>query len=234
MFKKIKNHSLAESVVRDIEMAILERHLKPGDKLPPLPKLQDTLGASTGTIREALRSLAQKGLVEIRKGSKGGAFVKKMTGEQVSESLGLLIRYKQITLEQLFIFREALEIPAVALAAENAEKEDIERLEALLAEAERHLSAGVSHWGEFYKTDTKIHKIIAQTTHHPLFESVLNTLHDNNLFYQEYLPKEITNIREGYKDLCQIIQAIVKRDSEQAMLAMKTHIEKYKLFMKKM
>ncbi len=70
--QKAKSLSLVENVVHQIEEAVLTGEYKVGDKLPSTRQLQDILGASLGTIREGLARLEQKGLIEVKKGTKGG------------------------------------------------------------------------------------------------------------------------------------------------------------------
>ncbi len=71
MLKKAKSLSLVRNVVQQIEAAILAGEYGVGDKLPSTRQLQDILGASLGTIREGLARLEQKGLVTVKKGTKG-------------------------------------------------------------------------------------------------------------------------------------------------------------------
>ena len=76
MFRPAKSHPLYQDTVEQIENAILKGSLKSGEKLPPERELRETMLISRTTLREALKVLKQKGLVEIKLGSKGGAYVK--------------------------------------------------------------------------------------------------------------------------------------------------------------
>lgn len=71
--------------------------------------LQKALGANRGNLREALRILEQKGLIEVRAGSKGGAFVKEATTEPLAEGLVLLIRQRPLGVDHLAELRQVLE-----------------------------------------------------------------------------------------------------------------------------
>jgi DNA-binding FadR family transcriptional regulator len=101
MFKKTNQQRLFEDLVNQIEEAILDGRLKAGDKLPSQRDLVSMFQTSRGPLREALRVLEQKGLLEIKRGVRGGAVVKHPGTTPVSESLGLLIRHRKITLAEL-------------------------------------------------------------------------------------------------------------------------------------
>ena len=76
VFKRQKAVNLVDSLVDQLEKAICAGKFKPGEKLPSSSTLEKALGASRGTLREAIRVLQQKGLVESRVGVKGGVFVR--------------------------------------------------------------------------------------------------------------------------------------------------------------
>ena len=174
---------LVESIVEQIENVIIDRELKAGDRLPPSREFQKMLGISQGTLREALRILGQKGLVEAKLGRNGGLYVKAVTSDIVSDSLGLLIRQKQISLDHLAVFRSSLEVSAASLAAIEAENVDIRHLKKLMREAQKHLKKGIDGWKTFYKVEDRMHHVLARMTKNPLFESVLITVYQNNPGY---------------------------------------------------
>jgi len=95
MFQKARQNRIFQDMVEQIQEAILQGTLNPGDKLPPERELKEVFEASRGTLREALRILEQKGLITIKTGVAGGAVVNALTTDQVSESLDLLIRYQK-------------------------------------------------------------------------------------------------------------------------------------------
>ena len=102
MFQKLSANSRVHSVTEQIESVILEGKFKPGDRLPSLVQLQEMFGTGRSTIREALKVLTQKGLVEIRQGAGGGTFVKTVNSRNVIESLGLLIKTRKISRRENF------------------------------------------------------------------------------------------------------------------------------------
>lgn len=232
MFQQAKQNRIFQDVIDQIQEAILQGKLKAGDKLPAERELKEMFKTSRGTLREALRVLEQKGLITIKIGVNGGAIVKAVTTHQVSESLALLLRYQKVSLRDLAEFREGVEGMVACLAAERAGKEDIEDLRHLLKEAEKHLEAGVSHWDAFISVDNTLHMALAHIAGNPVYESVLQTVHDNiNRYYDRFLPKEDANMRENYQDLCEIVEAVEDGDAAKSRRLAQDHVNRFNRFM---
>ncbi len=109
MFTKVRQVRAFESVIQQMEAAILRGSLSVGDRLPSERELQGLMDVSRNTLRESLRVLEQKGLVEIRKGHRGGIFVKEINADSMTESLGLFVQSQRITMEEISEFRQDLE-----------------------------------------------------------------------------------------------------------------------------
>jgi len=119
MFRQAKPNRTFEDVVSQIQEAILQGSLKPGDKLQSERQLREIFRVSRGTLREALRTLEQKGLINIKTGVQGGAIVCPVDTKLMSESLDLLLQHQKISLRELAEFREEVE---GLLAARSAQK----------------------------------------------------------------------------------------------------------------
>ena len=98
MFQKSNQHRVFQDLVNQIEGAILDGRLKVGDKLPPQRELVEMFQTSRASLREALRVLEQKGLIDIKLGVSGGAVIKAVDTEPVTESLALLIQHQKVSL----------------------------------------------------------------------------------------------------------------------------------------
>ncbi len=109
MFEIAKQTRTFQNVVDQIEEAIFLGNLKPGEKLYPERDLRDIFGVSRGTLREALRVLEQKNLIEIKLGPGGGAFIKRLDSKVKSDGLDLLIRHGKISFEDIIEFRESID-----------------------------------------------------------------------------------------------------------------------------
>lgn len=232
MFKQARQNRIFQDVIYQIEEAILQGKLRVGDKLPPERELKEMFKTSRGTLREALRVLEQKGLVMIKTGVNGGAIVQPVTPKHVSESLALLIRYQRIPLRDLAEFREGVEGIVAGLAAERAKGEDIEQLKKLLNEAKRHFKKGVSNWDEFIEVDNQIHMALAHIAGNPVYESVLQMVHDNiNRYYNRFLAKDESIMKENYRDLCEIVRAVEEGKAEEARELVRDHVNRFNRFM---
>jgi len=232
MFREAKRNRIFQDVVEQIQEAILQGTLNPGDKLPPERELTEMFGASRGTLREALRILEQKGLVTIKTGVAGGAVVNALTTDQMSEGLDLLIRYQKVSLKDLAEFREGVEGLVAGLAAERAKSDDIFRLEELLAEAKTHLEHGISHWDKFIEADNRIHLTLAHIAGNPIYESVLTIVYQNiNLYFGKFLPKEESLMRENFQDLAEIVAVVKSGQSAKANLLVQNHVYRFNRLM---
>jgi GntR family transcriptional repressor for pyruvate dehydrogenase complex len=231
MFRKAKQSRIFQDVIGQIQEAILQGKLQVGDRLPSERVLREMFEASRGTLREALRVLEEKGLIYIKRGVKGGAVVKEVTTQQISENLDMLMQYEKVSLRHLSEFREGAEGIVAGLAAKKAGKKDVQYLKSLLTEAEAHLKEGPSHWGEFLHVDSMFHMAIARIAGNPIYESVLKTVHDNIHRYYDRFPLKGRNfMRENYRDLCSIVKAVENGQPHKAHLLAHNHVKRFNRF----
>lgn len=232
MFQKAKQNRIFQDVVNQIEDAIVQGKLQSGSKLPAERELVELFQTSRGTLREALRVLEQKGLITIKTGVKGGAMINDLTTDQVSQSLDLLIRYQKVSLRDLAEFREGVEGIVAGLAAERAREEDIRYLKELLAEAKAHLDAGFSGWDDFIAVDNRLHMALADIAGNPIYESVLRTIYDNvHRYFDQFLAREEKVLKENYKDLCAIVEAVEGREAAKVHLLVQNHVSRFNRLM---
>ena len=232
MFKKTNQQRIYEDLVNQIEGAILDGRLKVGDKLPAQRELVDMFQTSRGPLREALRVLEQKGLLDVRRGVRGGAIVKQPGMAPVAESLGLLVRHRKINLAELSEFREGVEGNVAALAAQRASPRDLKRIRALLEEAKALLEKGAESWSPFCHLDNQVHVAIARAAGNRVYEFVLRMVHDNIQQYYEAHPlKNATIMQENYQDLCDIVAAIEKRQATAVRSLMQSHVRRFNRYM---
>jgi DNA-binding FadR family transcriptional regulator len=218
--------------VDQIEGAILDGKLNVGDTLPPERDLMERFETSRGTLREALRVLEQKGLIEIRLGTNGGAVIKGLTTEKISENLALLIRFQRVSLEHLAEFREGVEGNVVALAAKRATPSDIRQLRLLLEEARQYKENGISHQDAFIRVDELLHQALARISQNPMYTSILQTLHENiHPYFENFLPRDPHVIEENFSDLCDIVQAVENGDAKKARTLAQRHVRRFNQYM---
>lgn len=232
MFKTVKQNKAYQDVVEQIQEAIMEGTLKPGSQLPAERELKEQFGISRGTLREALRVLEQKGLIEIRTGVAGGSIVREVNSENLSENLGLLIRNRAVSLRDLAEFREGMEGGVAALAAQRATTQDRQTLADLLKEAEQHLKEGRKGWDAFVRTDEQIHLALAQISGNPLYIAVLSSVYHNiHTYYENYLPWNKVLLQENFTDLRTIVDAVAQGDADKARELALGHVRRFNSYM---
>ncbi|BBD10046.1 FadR/GntR family transcriptional regulator [Desulfovibrio ferrophilus] len=166
----------SEDVALQLEAAILSGKVLPGESLPSERELQTLFKTGRGVIREALRVLRQKGMVEVRKGAKGGTYVKHIDMSNVSESLALFLRQNKIDPQHVIAFRESMDRTLAALAIINASEDEKQALlDGTRALGELALSPDLDQHllGEM---DRELNIQFAKMSGNPVFEWVMGAL----------------------------------------------------------
>ncbi|MEJ5357509.1 MAG: FCD domain-containing protein [Desulfobacterales bacterium] len=228
MFQTVRPTKVFQDVVAQIEEAILSGRLAAGETLPSERELKAMFGVSRPTLREALRVLEEKGLIEIRLGTGGGPVVTRPDAGRVTETLARLIRLQKVSLAHLAEFREGLEAQVAAQAARRRSAADIKRLRALLAQARSFLEAGPVRREEFLAADRGIHLAIADATGNPIYQSVLASVHENiHRYYDRFLSMAEPELRENYDDLEALVAAIARGDAPGARRIAAGHVMRF-------
>ena len=172
----VRESGLADRVAQHMTDLVLSGELERGTQLPAERILAEQYGVSRTVVREAIRSLMSKGILEIRSGS--GTYVRGPDTAAATESISLLLRMHQgdgaIALQKATEIRRVLEVEIAGLAAERATAEDIAALEeqmVRLRQAEHDRDA-------FVRSDVDFHAALAQATRNELFVVVLNSIAD--------------------------------------------------------
>jgi GntR family transcriptional regulator, transcriptional repressor for pyruvate dehydrogenase complex len=208
---------LSESVAARLEAMIVSGELAPGRMLPPERELAQLLGVSRGLVREAIHELALKGLVSRRQGR--GTEVR---GPYRSEFTGAIIGYLTQNVREvaeLLDFREALEPPIAARAAERATAADVQTLQRITAELESETDPERAA-----DLDARFHHAIALATrNHVLVKLVETSMEVLNQTRRRNLqtPERRRLSRDAHRA---ILAAIETGDAEAAERAMTDHI----------
>jgi len=234
VFQAAKQTKVFQDVVEQIQEAIFDGRLQAGQTLPAERVLKAMFNISRGTLREALRVLEQKGLIEIRLGVGGGSVVRAVDAEQISESLGLLIRSQRVSLNHLAQFREDVEGIVAAHAAEMRQENDIYKLKQLLAKAQACVAQGRSQRNAFLNIDKQIHMKMAEITGNPIYISVLHSIHDNiHRYYERFLSMEERELQENHQDLCNLVAAVEDGQRQLARRLAEDHVRRFSRYMQK-
>src|SRR4051795_3244664 len=142
LFAPITVARASSAIVDQIRTAIVTGKLTEGGRLSPERELAEQFGVSRVTVRDALRSLEAMGLIEVRVGARGGAFVTAPTGSKVAQTMSDMMVMSATTPEDIVEARLIVELGTVTLACARATDEDIAQLRALCERGRDALAAG--------------------------------------------------------------------------------------------
>jgi DNA-binding FadR family transcriptional regulator len=221
MFQSIgTKERLVDRVVGEIQRQILEGKLPPGTMLPSERELCEQLGVSRTALREAVRMLVTKGLLETRPGV--GTIVKQIGSNQISESISFMLNQdKNLTLVHLHNVRRMLEIENARLAALNATGDDIARLHEIMGELENALDDAE----EFSLLDAEFHRALADSTQNPLLGILLDSIRDLFLDILIQVQARWHQVEHTIPEHNRIIAEVAAHNPEGAASAMSTHLE---------
>lgn len=224
-FKKLKQSRAYQHVVDEIQAAILDGRLQPGESLPSELKLTEMFSTSRPTVREALRVLEQKGLIEIRAGAGGGPLVRAVEVDNMAECLGLFVRSQRLSLDHLMEFREGVEGQVAALAARRRTEADLARLRADLARLTDLAEDKSAPWTDFARADVEFHLALADIAANPIYRAVLEMIHRNlvDLFDWSELDRGSLR-RESVAGLALVVDALEAGQAEEAARLARNHI----------
>lgn len=229
MFRKTQHNRIFQDLVGQIQEAILDGRLQPGDKLPSQRELVAMFQTSRASIREALRVLEQKGLIEVKLGVSGGAVVRNAGTGPITESLKLLLQQKQVSVEHLVEFRECIEGDIAACAARRAETAAIQQLEAILAQAKACLEETNALPHDFIRADIHLHTALAEISGNPIFLAVTKMVHETILgLYDRFTLQDRDILEENFRDLCALVAAVKKGQAEKARRLALNHVRRFK------
>lgn len=208
-------------IVEQVRALILDGKLTPGDRLPPEREMCERFGVSRVTVREALRVLETNGLVEIRVGAHGGAFLTKPTSARVGASIVDMLTLSSVTATEVTEVRLVLELGMIPMLCDNAEDDDIAALEEICDRQQAALDSGeydVSLSAEF-------HTRLAAATHNTAFEMLIHSFHGPLLMSLATAQKTAPEMgKRGLEEHREIVAAIQSGDAETGARVMREHL----------
>ena len=209
--------TLSERVAAQIIGYIQENQLKEGDRLPNERSLGTRLNVSRTTIREAMRLLVSRRIVEVKRGS--GTYVTAMPG-MTEDPFGFGFIYNKTRLVfDLLEIRLLFEPEIAALAAERASGREIEEIRALAKEVEKCIASGVNHSGP----DVNFHMMIVKSTGNEVLAKLMPVIIKGVPLFVEITRNRI--LRETVLTHRKIAEAIAGHDAAGARAAMTEHLQ---------
>src|ERR1700733_1526401 len=216
MYKVVRTSRLYEQIVQQIEDSILKGTLKAGDQLPSERELALKFGVSRTAVREAVKALHEKGLVEAYSGR--GTFITDGTTEAVRQSINLMMRIDQTEgSENLAEVRQILEPEIAALAATRIQEPQL----VLMREAFTVMNDALKDPDAYIEADLDFHLALAEAAENPLIlsllDSIVGLLHEQRIriFFEDGGPQH------GQYHHARILAAIERRDAEASRAAMR-------------
>ncbi len=212
-----------EQIVGHIERAIYEGRLRQGQKLPPERQLARDLKASRVAVREALRTLELRGLVDVRQGSTGGYFVREVDDRPLVRDFETLFRLGRVSWPQLIEARRFIEPEVASLAAQRATEADLKSLGAALEQRWEHAPVAGPAARQSY---VEFHRVLAEAARNPVHAVITHALIELEAEVLEPSPElteaDTAQVEAGHR---RIFDAIVAGNADEARAAMIAHIE---------
>ncbi|WP_044896059.1 FadR/GntR family transcriptional regulator [Bacillus alveayuensis] len=218
--KKKKTYQV---IVDQIKEYFLNGKLKPGDKLPTERELANRFHVSRTSIREALRELEMKGIIEVKQGS--GSYIKSSDSHILGQELSsTIIKAEKKLIYEMLELRRVLEVECAFLASQRATSEDLERIrEALMmmVQAKHDVELGI-------QADVNFHIQIVRASHNSIFLQLIETIREH---MQDTIRatrrQRLTNperMQETIDEHKNIYLAIAAGDGDKAKQLMEKHI----------
>ena len=157
--RKVNSESVVQQIIDSLTEAMINRELRPGDKIPTEIELAEELGVGRNSVREAIKILVYLGVLEIRRAE--GTFVCEGFSESMIDPMiyGIILD-KEDSYEDLMELREMVEVGVMQLAMQKVEKEDLRLLEEKLACMKSEIDKGAENIEKVFKADNDFHDII--------------------------------------------------------------------------
>ena len=220
MYKVIQTSRLYEQIVQQIEDSVLNGTLKEGDQLPAERELAQQFGVSRTAVREAIKALHEKGLVDAFPGR--GTFITSGNSNSMRQSLDRILKSGQPDgAAHLVEIREILEPEIAALAAARADDQDL----ATMREAVSVMDNARHDVDAYIEADLDFHLALAEAAGNPfilsLIDSIVGLLREQRvrIFYVHDGPER------GQVHHKRILDAMERRDPRGAREAMQAHLQ---------
>lgn len=215
-YEKVNQKLLVPQIEDQLMIYIRQEELAAGSRLPSEHQLAELFGVGRSTIREAVKSLVSKGILEVRRGA--GSFVKNI--EQVPDDPLGLARFedKYRLAMDLFDVRILLEPEMAAMACKNATNEERLQIKELCDEVERLYLAGKNH----IQKDMEFHAAIAKCSRNHVVEVLVPVIHTAVTTFANLTNRKL--MKETIETHRAVSDAILRGDSVGAKCAMIMHL----------
>ena len=226
----VRRQRVSEAVKDQIRQAIFSGQLSPGHKLPPEREMAEQFQTSRVALREALRALEQEGMIAIKRGFGGGAFVADFDDalRALTDSLNTVVKLGQAKSGNLTEVRSILEPVMARLATQRASAEDLRAIEEIVLLQEEELRTGALS----RKYDMEFHRLVASACHNPVLSIVVGAINDSirDAIYRSKLTRDMrARVVQYHRDLFEAIRARLDQRAhdimEEHVVAVQKHVQ---------
>jgi GntR family transcriptional repressor for pyruvate dehydrogenase complex len=223
MYKVVRTSRRYEQIVQQIEERVLNGSLKPGDQLPAERDLAQQFGVSRTAVREAVKALHEKGLVEAYSGR--GTFITDGTSKAIRQSLDLMARIGGAEgAAYLTELRSILEPEIAATAATRANEQHIAAMREAYAVMARALD-NPEDPEAYIEADLDFHLALAEAVANPLILSLMDSIVGLLREQRMGIFRSPGGPGRGQFHHQRILEAVESHDAERARQAMRSHMQ---------
>ncbi|MET3926313.1 FCD domain-containing protein [Devosia sp. 2618] len=216
-----------DEIVDAIKRMIVEHGLGPGDRLPQERDLMAQFAASKGTVREALKSLEVQGLIGVRTGPGGGAFIERMSEGRAMSLLSNFLYAKNISIANIYQMRKSLEPLLAASATPHIDEAGLKRLEALISVYDHEPADAQERWTQ-RMAELDFHGVVAEYSDNAILaftcRFLQRLLKDLTIAQDIYVQPEPVRRETGIQHQRDLIAAMRARDTDAAANILSLHM----------
>lgn len=216
--RSVAGKYLYGEVVERIRRMIREGEFMVGDRLPPERTLAHRFGVSRNCIRQAIQALAEKGILESRRGD--GTYVRSPDEAVLTQSLAQAMSMRSELLDDIWEFRLMMEPQIAFLAAKSITREEIDRLKVIVFDQQKRMLEGDPE----PELDAAFHGVIVEASRNRVVRKVMETM---NEVLNESRAKQLQSharTRASVVGHLKLIDAFERNDPESAYRAMQEHL----------
>ncbi len=228
VFTPVRQARASGEIVSQIERAIFGGELSAGDRLQSERELAEQFGVSRITVRDALRVLEARGLISVKVGATGGAFVAEANTDRVAESISTMLRLRRMTLSELAEARTIVEAATAELAAQRADTAALARLTAAVERGRHVIREHIPH----AEASMDFHVDLAHAAGNEVLYATVGA-------YRELLIPAIHDLRDPKSTRAtqkaheELVEAVRRRDADGARQLMLAHLADFEKRLRK-
>lgn len=225
-FQAIRQERVHERIARQLRGRILEGGYQPGDRLPHERDLMERFQVSRSAIRQAMQQLEQQGLVDVRVGSGGGAFVSQAQVEPVREWFANLFALGMVDRSQFLAAKAIIEPEVTCAAVEHISDEELDKLQGIVDESRAAAQGqdGGAH-DQLLELSLEFHRIIATATRNPVLELMLSALIEVAHHIPEFREAPAGGWQPVLADHERLLDALRRRERDEVREIIGRHVD---------